>query len=399
MKLHTARLLSQFRGRDLIDFLQPPPHRGTTITQKRIVNLYVTRLQHLLSHKWLIGYPLRLTVDASSACNLACPACPTGAGLVGRKRGHLPVSMFRWLMDELGDYLFEVEMHNWGEPLLNPNIAELISLVTAKKVGSILCTNFSIPFDAAKAEALVAAGLTQLGVSLDGASQETLEQYRVNANFERILQNIRLVNEAKEKLGSSSPRIIYSFHIFPHNQHEVPAARALAKELGIDFAADKGWVIGSDWDPDNPDNRYPLFTLPSAVGCGLLWDRAVVNNDGGVSSCEGSFFSEDDFGSIIDKSYMSVWNNRRFQDARGPVWEQPENSDAQSLICRQCPETLQRKAYLEHLRKGGKRTSFAPLYNSNDGHNYFFKRRPERRRVPTDERIDLQSVRDPQRNS
>src|SRR2546425_1069881 len=41
--------------------------------------------------------------------------------------------------------------------------------------------NFSLPFDRARAEHLVASGLSELNVAVDGARQETYERYRVRA--------------------------------------------------------------------------------------------------------------------------------------------------------------------------------------------------------------------------
>lgn len=382
MNLTLWRQLLQLRDYDAFEFLRLPPHRGTKVTLKRRLNLYLVRLQRLLSHKRLFGYPLRLTVEASTACNLACPACLTGAGERGREGGHLPVGVYEQVIDELGDYLFEVELHNWGEPLMNKHIAEIVALASAKGVGTILSTNFSMPFDADRAEALVEAGLTTLGVSLDGASQETYEQYRINGSFEQVLRNVHLMNAAKRKLGSKTPRIIWSFHVFAHNADDVGQASAMATELGMVFEVSKAWVIGQEWNPASP---YKLFTPPSVDGCDFLWGRAVLNTDGGVAPCNGAFFKEDDFGSVIDGTFLKAWNNSTFRRAREFFQSTAQSNSGERLICQDCPEMATRHDYLNHLANGGTRGSFKNRFTSNDGYSYFFNRRDSRRKRPVDD--------------
>ena len=57
------------------------------------------------------------------------------------------------------------------------------------------------------AEDLVKSGLNALKISLDGASQDTLQKYRVNASFDKIVEGIREINAAKKKYASKHPRL------------------------------------------------------------------------------------------------------------------------------------------------------------------------------------------------
>jgi MoaA/NifB/PqqE/SkfB family radical SAM enzyme len=62
----------------------------------------------------------------------------------------------------------------------------MIAAATARGIATKLNTNFSLPFDAARAERLVRAGLTTLTVSIDGAHQPTYERYRVRGDLETV---------------------------------------------------------------------------------------------------------------------------------------------------------------------------------------------------------------------
>ncbi len=359
---------------DVREFFRRPYSPGTNVTLKRLLNLYLVRFQRMRAHEKLLGYPLTLTIEAANICNLSCPGCFTGVGDVSRTKAHFPMALYERIMDELGDYLFQLELHNWGEPLLNKNIPGLIQIATDKGVATTISTNFSFPFNQERAEALVASGLTTLGVSLDGASQETYEQYRVNGNLDMALENVRRINEAKRKLGSSTPRMIWEFHVFEHNIADVDRAKEMALDLNMDIDVSKGWVVGDEWDPDGP---YKFFQAPSVDGCEFLWQRAVVQIDAGVAPCCGTFFKEDDFATVENQSFKSAWNSPKFQRARRMFTKRDGSPEAKALICYDCPETITREEYITHMASGGARPDFRGHFSSNDGFNYFFNRKAD----------------------
>ena len=359
---------------DVREFFRLPHAPGARITPRKLLNLYTVRFQRMRAHQRLLGYPLVLTIEAANVCNLACPYCFTGAGDVSRTRAHFPLPLYKQLMDELGPYLFTLELHNWGEPLLNKNIAEYVKVATDKGVATLMSTNFSFPYTAERAEALVAAGLTQLGVSLDGATQESYVKYRVKGNLELALANVRLINEAKKKLGSKTPRMIWEFHVFEWNQDDIELARRMAAELDMHIDVSKGWVTGAEWG--GQDSPYKFFQAPSVDGCEFLWQRAIVSIDGGVPPCCGTFFKEDDFGTIGEKGFKAVWNNANFQASRKLFKDRESSPLGKQLVCYDCPETITRQEYLDHMAAGGQRFEFRGRFTSNDGFNYFFSRRP-----------------------
>ncbi|MEX0785056.1 MAG: radical SAM protein [Dehalococcoidia bacterium] len=353
---------------------RPPAYPGLKLTPKRLLNYHVVKLQRSLGHTKLLGKPLTLTLEATNVCNLNCPYCFTGVNEVGRTRSMMSMEQYQRLLDELGDYALAIDFYNWGEPLLNKNIYEMIRLAADRGLSTIISTNFSVPFDRERAEKLVRSGLAALGAGVDGARQESLEQYRVGADFEKVIANLKLLVEAKRALGSDTPAITWSFHVFEHNRHEIEEARAHAAELGIQFEASKGWVAGEEWDP-NDEVAFPANTGPSASRCKYLWEYAIVNNDGGVAPCAACFYKEDDFGSAETRSFKSVWNNTAFQTAR-KLFQSRDVPGGQDLICHQCPYTLAWEHYQRHRARGLPKSTFEPGYTTNDWVNYFFSRKP-----------------------
>lgn len=361
-------------------FLTPPHYPGARWTLKRLANCYLNRWEMRYQATRVRSYPLKLTVEPINVCNLGCPACFTGDGQASRPRKRMPLEFYRRLLDEMGGYLCEVEFCNWGEPLLNKEIHLMIRAATDRGIGTVISTNFSFPFDDARAEELVRSGLTTLGVSIDGAQQDTYEQYRVGGDLAMVLENCRRMRDAKQRLGSRTPEVRWSFHLFPHNVFDVQLAKQLAAELDMPISVEKGWVVGEEWE------RGGFFQFKDEIRpfpCLFLWNQAVVNSDGGISPCCGTFYREDDMGELPlvpeagrATSFRDVWNGERFQQARAMYQRPRAESSATDHVCYNCPATIVWDRWRRYEEAGGDPATFDPGVTPNDGFNYFWNRRP-----------------------
>lgn len=366
-------------ARELRKMFSPPLRWGTArMTHRRIQNFALAQIEHLSGADTLKSLPVKLTIESTNICNLRCTACPTGAERKGRQTGHMSLELFSWLMRELGPTLFEVELHNWGEPLLGRNVFDFIQLASDAGVSATISTNFSIPFDEARAERLVSSGLSVLGVSIDGATQAAYEQYRVRGDLQRVLENCKLVAAAKRRLRSETPLMIWNYHVFSHNVTEVETARALAEELGMIFSSSRGWVVG----PEDPAlSSIPYFMeggFPER--CYFLWFQAVVHHEGGVAPCCGTFYAEDDFHRLaLDRtameraSFRDIWNGPNFVTARKLFNERTGGPETKRLACFDCPATTNFEGWKAALQANA--TEFHPT-PSNDGFNFFWNRTP-----------------------
>jgi MoaA/NifB/PqqE/SkfB family radical SAM enzyme len=243
---------------------------------------------------------------------------------------------YKRIMDQLGPSLLQVEFCNWGEPLLNPRIYDMIRY--AKKFGleTHLSTNLN-RFSKEDAEKLIDSGLDFLILSIDGASPETYSRYRVGGDFDRVIANVKLLVEARASRGLKRPYINWQFLVFRHNEHEIEKAKALGKELGVDVVATSPAAIPwPDWVPQKegahlyPErkepgagaqtllNRNDYLKLKSASSplCVWPWIAAVVNANGSVSPCCGTEDEKDDYGNALETALRRLFNNKNFLTAR-----------------------------------------------------------------------------------
>lgn len=325
----------------------PGAHRwpdvpGRYLGLRKVLNFYVAHASWLLGTERAWGRPHQLTMELTNVCNLRCPQCPTGRGLKGRKASMLSLEDLERVMDELGPYAFKMDLHNWGEPLLNEDVYDAIRLCEDRGVMTLMSTNFSVPFDDEKAEALVRSGLSLLSVSVDGPDQQSYEIYRVRGKLETVLANVEMLQRAKKRLGSSHPEVIWSYLVFRHNQHLVPKARALARRYGMKFMTSKGGADDPDWITDEEFSHSMAGALASAgPACRFLYGMAVVNADLGVSPCciGEAFYAQDDFGDVRDGgAFRKVWNGERYRAARRLFrsLERGEPVPAEKTVCERC---------------------------------------------------------------
>src|SRR6516225_9232119 len=185
-----------------------------------------------------IGSPVQIRLEASSYCNLRCPSCATTTGHVHNLAvggGFLRLEDFRKLLDD-NPGLQHIELSNYGEIVLNPALLSVLEL--AHQRGVELSAENGVNLNKIRPEVLeglVKYQLRRLTCSIDGASQETYSIYRVRGKFDNVINNIRKINELKRRYRSPFPELTWKFIVFGHNEHEVPVARKMARELGMKF--------------------------------------------------------------------------------------------------------------------------------------------------------------------
>src|SRR5579864_3786155 len=95
---------------------------------------------HLLKHrlKKTKYYPFIVEIEPLFACNLACPGCGKIQHPTEILRKRLSVEDVIAAVDERGTPMVSIA---GGEPLLHPDIGEMVAALVDRKVYVYLCTN------------------------------------------------------------------------------------------------------------------------------------------------------------------------------------------------------------------------------------------------------------------
>jgi MoaA/NifB/PqqE/SkfB family radical SAM enzyme len=243
-------------------------------TPRRLGNLLLAESERLLGVTKVHSKPYVIFVDPINLCNLRCPLCATGAGQIARVRKRMDYEHFVRVIDEVAPHAYEVSLYNWGEPLLHTDIFSMIEYGRSKNLATVMSSHLSIPKPQLM-DRIVESGLEELTVSIDGTSQEVYERYRVRGDLGLALSNLRRLVARRRELGSKTPYIEWQFIVFKHNEHQVPEARRLADEIGVDLIRLKPTKTPSSRSPasGSPTIRRDATKTPAqrASGTRLLW--------------------------------------------------------------------------------------------------------------------------------
>lgn len=343
------------------------------------LNFLLSKYEMYTGRTKVRSYPYYLTLEPSDVCQLRCPTCVTGIENESRRhksgriltsrsnRGMLSLELFDALMEELGQYLFLLVFYNFGEPLLNKNLAALIRKATALDIETDINTNLSLPLSDERIEDLLTSGLSYIYVSIDGFSQETYQIHRVGGNIELVKKNLERLVEARDRLGLRTS-ITYQFLVFSFNEHEVPAARAYCDDLGINFNVKNAFIHNPDWLPSYRKGEKP-WAVPEDValphefshivngqalawtplpkiesrfpgGCSWHFGYSAISARGSVSPCCAVPHEKNDFGTVEPglTRFADVWNNDRYRRSRAAfAGKGIEGLDQLETVCTRCP--------------------------------------------------------------
>ena len=85
--------------------------------------------------------PLHMQFELASVCDLRCPVCPAGRREVARDVSFMAPELFASVMAEVGPYLLTSSLWGWGEPLLHPQLDEILRIAERFPVANLLSTN------------------------------------------------------------------------------------------------------------------------------------------------------------------------------------------------------------------------------------------------------------------
>jgi radical SAM protein with 4Fe4S-binding SPASM domain len=288
---------------------------------RRIANVLRLAFSRLLSQPRPAGLPVIVGIEPTNRCNLKCPMCHRTHHPPERE-ADLSFADFRRLLDEIGGTLLCVFLWNQGEPLLNADLPRMVAYARGKGVLTMVSTNASLLGPGVSAE-LIAAGLDQLIVCLDGATSASYSRCRPGADFDAVVGNVRGFVQERRRRGRALPFVELQFLAMRDNEHEVEAVRALGRGLGVDQVSIKRIEM------PEPGLRERLFPRNRDLVLGVYkggdrrrpcfrpWYSSLIGSDGTVLACCHDFLARHPFGNALERPFREIWESRAYQEFRG----------------------------------------------------------------------------------
>jgi MoaA/NifB/PqqE/SkfB family radical SAM enzyme len=316
--------------------------------------------------------PRSLYLETTNRCDSKCQTCIRTFETL-EPPADLTLERVQMIAEQF-PALDRVVLHGIGEPLLNPQIFDIVAYLKTR-VAVVLFNSDAIGLTPARAIRLVESGLDEYRVSMDAATAATFRKLRGVDRFERVMTNVARLVALQREMGRTTPRVSLWFTASRANIEELPAFVQLAVDLGVaevyvqrlvfnglGLATDANALHGRLREreqallaeADALATRHGIamrasgLTTPLAslhggddgtrhwAGCQRPWTLAYVTANGNVlPCCISPWVAKDHRGLILGNAFTerfeAIWDGERYQRFRTDF-----ESDTPPDPCRGC---------------------------------------------------------------
>lgn len=322
--------------------------------------------------------PRVIFIEVTNHCNLFCEMCPRT--FVSYERAQtLAWETFVQVVEQFPEMRRAV-LHGIGEPLINPHLARFVEHLKARGVTVLFNSNATL-LNERWARKLIASGLDELRVSIDGASPALYAQIRGAPLLDKIVENLARFTAIQRELGVEHPQLSIWMTGMRENIHELAELVRLAQRVGVRRVYMQRMVYYLDHTdaPGLMEAGHALFddfdaradeavsaaervaaelgvTLQASGGLGPRasleqsrqhtprpwaaclrpWTTAYVTANGNCLPCCISPFATSDYaglqlGNLLDTPFAEIWNADRYR-----AWRTSLLSEQPPKPCRGC---------------------------------------------------------------
>ncbi len=321
------------------------------ITIKRLINFLSIIISFLFSkllRKPIVwGLPVTFSIEPTNRCNLKCPECPSGLGILTRELGLLSLENFRMIIDGIKDHCFYILLFFQGEPYINKNLSKMVNYARKNKVFTAISTN-GLLIKNKIIDEILDFPPDKLIFSIDGLDEKSYQNYRVGGKFEDAKNSLVNLVIEKRKRNQKLPFIELQFIAMKQNEHQIEDVFKFGREVGVDKVVIKTMQVSSYQNGINflPTNKkYSRYLLNDGKlqiknklknHCFALWRTSVITWDGEVVPCCFDKDANFPMGNIFNEKFTVIWKGEKYNNFRQRVLNDRKGVD----ICSNCTEGL-----------------------------------------------------------
>jgi len=282
----------------------------------------------------LSSIPKIMNLEVTNFCNLNCSICVKKNI---REQGFLDIHLLEKIIkDNEKEFKGQsIWLHYGGEPLLHPQLSEIIKILKSSGVRTRLSTNATL-LTKEKSFELMRAGLDYIVFSVDGNTKETYEKIRRGGVFEEVEANIlNFLKIKKDKNFRTETQI--QIVKTKTNEQEVKPFIEKWKKTDINyinvksFSTRAGRVSEINKFGDFAKLEKKIFNRPP---CFFPWETLIILWNGDVLACCQDLCGELKLGNLKENNLMEIWNNSKLTDLR----KRQLNNDFSMKPCNRCPD-------------------------------------------------------------
>jgi len=210
--------------------------------------------------------PIKLDIENVSRCNFRCQMCQVSQWDKGKRAEDMSFESFKKLIDEQYGVV-ELKIQGMGEPILGrDNFFAMIRYARERHIWVRTVTNASILHKSENYKKIIDSGVNELQISIDGSTKEVFERVRDNSNFEKIIENCKLVNLYAKKVNKQVTKMWTV--VQQDNIHQLSDLVELAAKLhfpSVVFSFDVGDWGQDEWTKKNLNFRSDTISYEQGL--------------------------------------------------------------------------------------------------------------------------------------
>ncbi len=251
-------------------------------------------------------YPKEIILEVTNKCNLRCRFCHFHGENAVRKReiGSMDKRIWKKVLDEIRQWNkpCAILTHGAGEPLLYPDLKELLSAASGiDNLSTGFMTNGMLLTEDI-AQKLIDLQVNSIALSIDGTNPETHDYFRRNADLKLIEKNVETLINLKEKNGSEFPRLFF-------NMVGYPEVLAQTEEYVTKWLPHADSVMISTFRPVGSRRLWDQSVNHKLEKCSLLYNQVVISIKGDMGLCCEDINLDVPLGNVMESDLISIFNN------------------------------------------------------------------------------------------
>jgi MoaA/NifB/PqqE/SkfB family radical SAM enzyme len=146
---------------------------------------------------------------------------------------HMTPEEFDAIAARVLPHAYKLTLSLGNEPLMSPHFMPILRAAAAYRVPEVNFFTNGLLLHDDSIDAIIESGVTQVCVSIDGATAATYNAIRRNGDFDLLVRNVERLVERRDEAGSATPHLRFHFVMMQRNIHEIVDLVMLAARLGV----------------------------------------------------------------------------------------------------------------------------------------------------------------------
>lgn len=248
--------------------------------------------------------PICLDIEANNYCNLRCKMCVYHSP---KEKKIIEDKTVKSILHQFKD-IYSVKLQWRGEPTLYKKLPYLVKEFKKRDCIEVMFNTNGFLLTEKLSKKLIDSGIDKIIISIDDYRKEQYEDIRINSSFDRVLDNIKMLQSLKQN-GNPFIRVqavVQNDDIHFKNNYE-SFWKNYVDEIGFNDCLDLN---------DESEDSTELINFK----CSQLWQRLFVTVEGEMLPCcravdkQGKYYYA--LGNVKYDSIQSAWNSKELNFLR-----------------------------------------------------------------------------------